>query len=122
LGLDYTVARKTRYADHTVELALTDLSLLAGRPVLVVDDIVSSGSTLITCAKAAIAAGATVVDAVCTHALFPSEQIVTFAGAGIRSIRSTNSIPHVTNAFVLDDLFVTALRREIESSLSKFPA
>ena len=49
---------------------------IAGRPVLLVDDIVSSGGTLIACAKALIAAGATAVDAVITHALFPPDMAV----------------------------------------------
>ena len=44
---------------------------IAGRPALIVDDIVSSGGTMIACAKALTAAGATAIDAVVTHALFP---------------------------------------------------
>ena len=43
---------------------------IAGRPALIVDDIVSSGGTMIACAKALTAAGATAIDAVVTHALF----------------------------------------------------
>ena len=35
--------------------------------------------------------------------------------AGIRSIRSTHSVPHSTNAIVLDNLFVDALQREISA-------
>jgi ribose-phosphate pyrophosphokinase len=33
--------------------------------------------------------------------------------AGIRSIRSTHSVPHPTNAFILDDLYAAALRSEM---------
>ena len=47
--------------------------MFAGRPALLVDDIVSSGGTLMTCAKALAAAGAKSVDAIVTHALFPPE-------------------------------------------------
>ena len=39
-----------------------------GRPALLVDDIVSSGGTLIACAKALTTAGCTSIDAVVTHA------------------------------------------------------
>ena len=59
----------------------------AGRPVLLVDDIVSSGGTLIACAKALAAAGAVSVDAVVTHALFPPDLISELFRNGIRSIR-----------------------------------
>ena len=57
--------------------------------MLLVDDIVSSGGTLIACAKALKAAGATAIDVIVTHALFPPEMATEFADAGIRSIRST---------------------------------
>ena len=36
-----------------------------------------------------------------------------FVRAGIRSIRSTNSVPHPTNAIALDDILAAALRNEI---------
>jgi ribose-phosphate pyrophosphokinase len=36
-----------------------------------------------------------------------------FTDAGIRSIRSTCSVPHPTNAIPLDDFFAIALGREI---------
>jgi ribose-phosphate pyrophosphokinase len=39
-----------------------------------------------------------------------------FVRAGVRSIRSTNSVPHPTNAIVLDDIFVAALRNEMSST------
>lgn len=116
LGLAYAVAQKTRRGDRSVEIGFAEPALVASRPVLLVDDIVSSGGTLIACAKALGAAGATAIDAVVTHALFPPELAIEFAGAGIRSIRSTCSVPHPTNAIPLDALFADALRSEIGGS------
>jgi ribose-phosphate pyrophosphokinase len=113
LGLTCAVAQKIRHGDRSVEISFADPGLITGRPALLVDDIVSSGGTLIACAKALAAAGAVAIDAVVTHALFPSDVIREFASAGIRSIRSTYSVPHPTNAIVLDDLLATALRGEI---------
>jgi ribose-phosphate pyrophosphokinase len=113
LGLTCAVAKKARHGDRSVEIGFADPGLIAGRPALLVDDIVSSGGTLIACARALAAAGAAAIDAVVTHALFPSDMIREFASAGIRSIRSTYSVPHPTNAIVLDDLFAAALRGEI---------
>ena len=86
--------------------------MLAGRPVLLVDDIVSSGGTLMTCAKALAAAGAKSVDAIVTHALFPPELVGKLFEAGIRSVKSTNSVPHPTNAVALDQVLADALRKE----------
>jgi ribose-phosphate pyrophosphokinase len=112
LGLAHTVARKTRRGDRSVDIELAEAALVFGRPVLLVDDIVSSGTTLIGAAKMLKAAGASMIDAVVTHALFPPEVAAVFAEAGIRSVRSTSSVPHPTNAIPLDDVLATALRRE----------
>jgi ribose-phosphate pyrophosphokinase len=116
LGLAHAVARKVRRGDRSVEIGFAEAAVFAGRPVLLVDDIVSSGGTLIACAKALSAAGATAIDAVITHALFPPAMAAEFANAGIRSIRSTCSVPHPSNAVPLDEILAAALRREIGGS------
>jgi ribose-phosphate pyrophosphokinase len=117
LGLTCAVAQKVRQGDHSVELVFADPSLLAGRPALILDDIVSSGGTLIACAQAVSAAGATTINAIVTHALFAPKRTIEFANAGIHSIRSTYSVPHPTNAFMLDDLFTAALRSELSRTI-----
>jgi ribose-phosphate pyrophosphokinase len=113
LGLAHAVARKTRRSDRSVDMVFADAKLFVDRPVLLVDDIVSSGGTLIACAKTLATAGAKSIDAIITHALFPPELTDEFLHAGIRSIRSTTSVTHPTNAIVLDDILAGALRRDI---------
>jgi ribose-phosphate pyrophosphokinase len=116
LGIEPAVARKTRHSDRSVEIEFSNPGMFKGRPVLLVDDIISSGGTLATCAKALVAAAAKTIDAVITHALFPAELGKEFGRAGIRSIRSTYSVPHPTNAIFLDDLFVAALHNELKGT------
>jgi ribose-phosphate pyrophosphokinase len=112
LGLDHAVARKCRRDDRSVEIAFPEPALLANRPALLVDDIVSSGATVAACAKALQSAGVTAIDAVITHALFPTELVGTLFAAGVRSIKSTDSVPHPTNAIALDSVLAEALRKE----------
>jgi ribose-phosphate pyrophosphokinase len=118
LGLAYTVAQKSRHGDRSVVVALTEPVSVYGRPALLVDDIVSSGGTLISAAKALGAAGATAIDAVITHALFPPEMTAALVRAGVRSVRSTCSVAHPTNAIALDDVLAAALERELSASPS----
>jgi ribose-phosphate pyrophosphokinase len=113
LGIACAVAQKTRRGDRSVEVVLPDPKIVAGRPTLMVDDIVSSGGTLVACARGLVAAGATSVDAIVTHALFPAELMAEFIAAGIRSVRSTTSVPHPTNAIALDGLLAEALQNEL---------
>ena len=104
--------------DRTVEVGFADPTQFVLRPVLLVDDIVSSGGTLIACAKALRAAGATYIDAVITHALFPLGMLQAFSSAGIRTMRSTDSVAHPTNAIALDALFAEALHNEFVTPLT----
>ncbi|WP_156150804.1 ribose-phosphate diphosphokinase [Hyphomicrobium sp. 99] len=113
LGRAYAVGQKVRRSDRSVAISFTDLSIFAGRPVLIVDDIVSSGGTLIACASALVSAGASAIDVIITHALFSPDALPSFASVGIRSVRSTHSVPHPTNAIMLDDVLMDALHREI---------
>ncbi len=116
LGLPYMTARKTRHGDRSVAIELPEPHAVRDRPVLMVDDLVSSGGTLAACARTLKTVGAATIDAVVTHALFPPGTVDEFARAGIRSIRSTNSVPHPTNAIALDDLLATALQNDVEWS------
>lgn len=113
LGLDFMVGGKIRHGDRAVEIAFGDQVRLAGRPVLLVDDIVASGGTLATAATALRAGGAATVDVVITHALFPPAMLPAFAQAGARSVRSTSAVPHPTNAIPLDGVLDAALRGEL---------
>jgi ribose-phosphate pyrophosphokinase len=113
LGLKHAVAHKIRRGDRSVEITFANPAVFKGRPALLMDDIVSSGGTLIACAKALVAAGATTIDAVIAHALFAPELAGEFLRAGIRSVRSTTSVPHPTNAIALDGVLADALRKEI---------
>lgn len=115
LRLQHTVARKRRHGDRSVDIDFADPTLLSGRPALMVDDIVSSGTTLMVAARALRAMGATAVDAVVTHALFPAAMVTAFTDAGIRSIRSTDSVPHPTNAIALDAILAAALQSELRT-------
>ncbi len=115
LELTHAVAHKTRGGDRSVAIEFADASLLKGRRALLVDDIVSSGGTLIASARALTVAGVSAVDCVMTHALFRPELMSDFEHAGIRSIRSTSSVTHQSNAIALDGILADALRRELAS-------
>jgi ribose-phosphate pyrophosphokinase len=113
LSLHYTIARKVRRGDQAVDILFENDGMFAGHPALILDDIVSSGGTLIACAKVLATAGASAIDAIIIHALFNEGLVNKFTSSGIRSVRSTSSIPHSTNAIMLDSVLVAALRPEL---------
>ncbi len=111
-GLAFAVARKTRHGDRsvTVELPAVDL---AGRNVVIADDVASSGGTLAACAAAARARGAGRIEAVVCHALFGPDDAATLSAAGIARVASCDSAPHPSNAIALADLLADAVREAL---------
>ncbi|SEK59084.1 ribose-phosphate pyrophosphokinase [Roseateles sp. YR242] len=96
-GLDFAVGRKVRHGDTQVQLAFPDVAV-AGRPVVLLDDMASTGRTLIGAAKEALARGASSVDVAVTHALFNGDALPALRAAGVRHVWSSNAIPHESNA------------------------
>jgi ribose-phosphate pyrophosphokinase len=107
-GHDFAVARKQRLGDRSVRVELPLLDY-ASRQVVLVDDVVSTGRTLIECAGQLAAQRAESITALVTHALFVDDAYLALRRAGIDTIVSTDSIPHESNALPLADLLAAAL-------------
>jgi ribose-phosphate pyrophosphokinase len=83
---------------------------VAGRAVVLLDDLASTGRTLIEGARGALAAGAASVDVAVTHGLFIGDAIEQIRAAGVRQVWSTDCVPHASNAVSVVPLLATALR------------
>lgn len=94
--LPYLTAKKQRHGDQKVSIMLPDYDFKE-KHVLLVDDVVSSGGTLITICQQLKQAGATGIDALITHALFDENVLTRMQHAGITNIWSSDTIPHITN-------------------------
>jgi ribose-phosphate pyrophosphokinase len=108
-GLPWTVCRKTRHGDTDVDVQLP-AGQVAGREVVLVDDVASSGHTLAAAARILLEAGAARVDAVVTHAVLAPEAGATLRRAGISEFWSTDTVPHESNALSVVPLIADALR------------
>ncbi|WP_444677202.1 ribose-phosphate diphosphokinase [Halomonas sp. E19] len=107
-GLEYGVCSKQRHGDHEVEIRLPALPF-AGRRVVLLDDVASTGHTLIQAAKALLAAGVERVDVAVTHALFAGDAFDALRRAGIKEVWSTDAIAHQSNVVFLAPLLAGAL-------------
>lgn len=109
-GFDYGVCAKTRLADDEVEIALPTGLAVAGRAVVLVDDVASSGRTLACAAARLRAAGAASVDVAVTHALFAGDALEIIRAAGVGEVWSTDCIEHPSNAASVAPMLADALR------------
>jgi len=107
-GFDFTVAQKERFGDRQVSVTLPDIDY-SGRPVVIVDDIASTGRTIIQTVKLLKKAGAEDIFTVVTHALFCGDAEQQIIAAGVRKIWSTDSIVHGTSMVNLDRLIAKSV-------------
>ncbi|MCC5853591.1 MAG: ribose-phosphate diphosphokinase, partial [Alkalimonas sp.] len=108
IGCNYGVCSKVRHGDTEVVIALPELSV-AGRQVVLMDDVASSGRTMARAAEQLLAAGAASVDVAVTHALFAGDALATIKQAGVRHIWSTDCIAHDSNAISMAPVLAEAL-------------
>lgn len=111
LGLDVLVGEKVRNGDRDVTLAIPGIAAVAGRPAILVDDVVSSGTTLLTCARLLLDAGATGVEAVATHALASLADRARLSD-GITRLRATDSTTNPVASIPLAGVLADAIRAQ----------
>ncbi len=94
LDTEYFVMEKKRISPTEVKITHRDLDV-NNRDILIVDDIVSTGNTVIKLAKSLRKQGAKRIHAAFTHAVLSTGDVVlNMYYAGIRELFSTNTIPN----------------------------
>jgi ribose-phosphate pyrophosphokinase len=109
-GFDWIVARKTRRGDRDVSVDLPSHDV-RGRAVVLLDDVASTGMTLLHAANGLRAAGAGHIDVAVTHGLFVGDALAALKAAGVQRIWSTDTVAHATNAISVLPLLAAALAK-----------
>ena len=92
----YRVLRKERLGDTDVKITVPDLHDVKDRTPILIDDIVSSGRTMIEIARQLRGEGLSAAVCIAVHALF-SHQTENALREVSSPLITTNSIPHPTN-------------------------
>jgi ribose-phosphate pyrophosphokinase len=111
VGVKATVLHKTRYSSHKVKVKMIKPVPIKGKNVVIIDDIISTGHTMMEAAKKARVMGAKSVTAVGVHGLFV-DGMRKLRRSGISRIVTTNCIRHSTNKIDVTNLLVEELRKE----------
>ncbi|MDQ2640618.1 MAG: ribose-phosphate diphosphokinase, partial [Pseudomonadota bacterium] len=105
----FQVLTKIREGDRAVRVSLPDPIAARGRTPVVVDDIVSSGHTMIETLKHLAALGLSPATCLVTHAVFAEDAYEHLIAAGAQRVVSTDTIPHpVSNAIEMAPLLASA--------------
>jgi len=107
LGVTAAFVYKNRVSDRVTEVSGVS-ARVSNKDVVIYDDMIRTGSSLLGAAKAYLDAGASSVSAVATHGVFPGDALDQVARAGsLRKILCTNSHPRAV-AMADDRLEVTS--------------
>ena len=115
VGGEGIVLTKAHRQDGGLDMSLPDPARVSGRDCLILDDICSSGGTLILAARRLLDAGARRVEAAVAHAFFDEDMASRMAKGGIERVISSDSVPHPTNQLILAPLLAAALIEEMTS-------
>lgn len=107
--LDYAVAHKQRFGDREVKVTLPSVDL-QNRDVVVLDDVASTGRTLLAAIEGMQVQRPASVSVLVTHALFLGNALPDLKQAGVANIWSCDSIVHQTNAVSLAGLLADAVQ------------
>ncbi|HAY10417.1 MAG TPA: phosphoribosylpyrophosphate synthetase [Thauera sp.] len=113
IGAPHAVLRKIRHGDRNVEVALSDLSAWRDRQAVLVDDIASSGRTLIEAARQLPRQGFAPPVVAVVHAIFAEDAYQQLAPLCSRIV-STDAVRHESNAIALAPLIAQALAADEE--------
>jgi ribose-phosphate pyrophosphokinase len=119
-GAPYSVLEKTRLGDREVVVRLRDKELETGRTPVLVDDIISSGRTMIEAVRLLSAEGRAAPVCIAVHGLFADQADVLLADAGARVV-TTNTVPHGTNGIDVTPLLAGAVGEIASGNVSQSP-
>ena len=77
------------------------------------DDMASTGRTLLDAARTVLQRGAASVDVAVTHGLFIGDAVQRLTEGGVRHVWSTDSVPHASNCVSVAPLLAGALREAL---------
>lgn len=110
LGVPCVVLEKVRHGDRDVEVSADGLGVCAGRTVILLDDIISTGRTMFETLAHLKESGADEIVCVGVHGVFSDDAEALLRGGGASRVVTCDSISHESNAIALDDLIASAWR------------
>lgn len=109
-GHPYVIGEKHRFGDRQVEIHLPDISPYRDRTAVVIDDVISSGQTILKCLQALQEGGIDKVNCAAVHGIFADGVDDTLMRAGLGELATCNTIPHKTNRIDVAPLLAPAIQ------------
>ncbi len=117
LGTDMVALKKSRDKD-TAEVIIEEKELnssVLGRDLILLDDMISTGESIVEACRFLRRYNPNKIYAICTHALLIGDATTRIKAAGVEEIISTNSVPGINAKVDLAPLITTKLKAIIDT-------
>ncbi len=108
----YVVADKKRFGDRNVSISLPDIAAYSHCTPVIIDDIISSGETLIQITKILQKSNQRPIHCAAIHGIFAGDAYERLVKLGI-NLATGNSIRHPSNQFDLTPLLIEGVARHL---------
>lgn len=112
-GAPFVILEKTRRGDRDVSISSPDRRDLGGHTPVLIDDIVSTGKTMVEATRQLRAAGYAAPTCIAIHAVFADAVNDELVAAGARGIITCDTIPHATNEICVAPQIADAVRSRL---------
>jgi len=107
----FVVLQKVRRGDRDVVVSLPDMTLWKGRTPVLVDDIISTGATMISALGQLRAAGFADAACIAVHGIFAGTSYHDLVAAGAARIATTNTVPNPDGRLDISPVLAAALTK-----------
>ncbi|VVB99720.1 Ribose-phosphate pyrophosphokinase [uncultured archaeon] len=111
IGFESAVFSKERLSSHKVKLKVGNGTEWKGKNVIVVDDIISSGHTILETLKELRQRKVKSIHVICVHPIFAENSYTKILRAGAKTIVSCNTITHKSNGIDMSGIIAEELAK-----------
>jgi ribose-phosphate pyrophosphokinase len=111
MGLPYDYLEKVRLSGSDVKISPAKMDC-AGKNILIVDDMISTGGTIVAAKQALKEAGAKSVSVACTHGVFVNNALERLTGNDLEAVLCCNTLENKVSHISLAGIISNALKEK----------
>jgi ribose-phosphate pyrophosphokinase len=111
MGVPYDHLEKTRLSGSDVRISPASMDC-KGKSVLIVDDMISTGGTIVAAKQALMEAGAKSVSVACTHGVFVNNALERLTGSSLDAVLCCNTLENKVSHISVASIIAEAIKEK----------
>lgn len=115
-GHPFVIGEKQRFGDTDVVVSLPSLLEFQGYTAIIIDDVISSGQTILKCIEALNEQGICDIKCAAVHGIFANNSDLALIKKGLTELITTNTIAHASNKIDIAGLLLLPVQQHVKIS------